>query len=99
MENVNQPKTKFKYEKPKIAILNKNKEKPNHKDWGKTNNDITIIKKSEVIEYDKDGNKIIKNKKEKVNLTRKINETAKILKNQTAKEKLELIKKQLNETL
>lgn len=46
-------------------------------------------------EVDKDGNIIIKNEKEIVNLTRKINETAKVIKAENAEEKL----KQLNEIL
>lgn len=47
--------------------------------------------------YDKDGNKITKRVVEKVNITKKVNETAKILKTMTAEEKIASIQQTLKE--
>lgn len=60
------------------------------------NPDITVYKTSFVVEYDKDGNKIVKRKREPINLTRKINETAKLIKQDIASAKLSQIEKLLN---
>lgn len=79
----------------KIAVLKSNEEKTKNEKWGKINHDITIVKTSTVEEVQDNGDILIKQDKNIVNLTRKINETAKLLKNQTAKEKLEQIKNQL----
>lgn len=54
--------------------------------------DIIITKYETKEEYDEEGNRIIKRIERKVNLTRKINETAKLLKIDTLKDKYEKVK-------
>lgn len=71
-----------------IAVLDlKPKKIP---DFKKTNEDITIYK-TEKEETIKGDTITIKTKITPINLTRKINETAKVLKQMTAQEKLKLI--------
>lgn len=71
-----------------IAVLDLNTKKiPNFKD---TNKEITIYK-TEKIETINGDTTTITTKKTPVNLTRKINETAKVLKQMTAQEKLRII--------
>lgn len=60
------------------------------------NDDIFVTREREVEEYDKDGNRITKVIKEKYNITRKINECAKIIKTDLAQQKLEELNKILN---
>lgn len=55
--------------------------------------DIIITKYEEKTEYLKDGTKQIKKIKREINITKKINETKKILKNYSAEEKLQEIEK------
>lgn len=55
--------------------------------------DIIIHKFEEKTEYLKDGTKQIKKVKKEINLTKKINETKKLLKNYSAEEKLQEIEK------
>lgn len=57
--------------------------------------DIIINRVKYETSYDKDGNRVIKRIKTKVNLTKKINETAKALKTLTAEEKLANIQQTL----
>lgn len=74
-----------KFTKDKDGKLKKpTKQPPKH--------DITVKKTIEKIEYNKDGSKTIHQEKEKTNLTRQINETAKIVKQQDALQKLEQLK-------
>lgn len=67
--------------------------KENQSKWGTLNHDVTIRNKTEEITIDKDGIKTIKPIYKEENLTRRINATEKLLKKQTAEEKLEEIKK------
>ncbi len=55
--------------------------------------DITVNIITEKEEYNKDGSKTIRKEKEIYNITRQINETAKIVKAQDALQKLEELKK------
>lgn len=61
--------------------------------------DIIVNKISFKEERDKDGNLTIKRTKKKVNLTKKINETAKLIKKDIATEKIEEIEKIYTETV
>lgn len=61
--------------------------------------DIIVNKISYKEERDKDGNLTIKRTKKKVNLTKKINETAKLIKKDIATEKIEEIEKIYTETV
>lgn len=54
--------------------------------------DITVTKTVERVEYNKDGSKTIRQEQEKTNITRQINETAKVVKQQDALQKLEQLK-------
>lgn len=54
--------------------------------------DIIITKYEIKEDYDEEGNRIIKRIERKVNLTKKINETAKLLKIDTLKDKYEKVK-------
>ena len=76
----------------KIQVLKENK--VNNLCWKEDNHEITIIEEKIEVEYTEQG-KIEKITKNPINLTRRINETAKILKQQTAQEKLEKITKAL----
>lgn len=55
-------------------------------------NDIFVTKTETKEEYNEDGQKITSYIKRKINLTRKINETAKILKIDTLQDKYEKLK-------
>lgn len=55
--------------------------------------DITITKYEEKTEYLKDGTKQIKKVKKEINLTKRINETKKLIKAATTEEKLAQIEK------
>lgn len=57
--------------------------------------DIITSRTIERIEYKNDGSKIIKYEKEYTNITKKVNETAKVLKELTAEDKI----KELEEIL
>jgi predicted ATP-dependent endonuclease of OLD family len=50
--------------------------------------DIIVKRVSYVTEYDEEGNEIKKRKEKLVNITKKINETKKLIKTNTAEEKL-----------
>lgn len=54
--------------------------------------DIFVTKLEYTEEYDEDGNKITKKHKKKINLTKKINETAKLLKIDTLQDKYNKLK-------
>ena len=70
--------------------------KPKTNDFEKIpNRDIIVSKVSYVTEYDKEGNRVIKKVVKKVNLTKSINETAKVLKTLSAEEKLASISQTL----
>lgn len=77
-----------------VVEINK-KEKADPKTWGKNKHDITIYKTEEIRERDKDGNITIKFKKTPKNITRQINETSKLLKQESALQKLDAIKKMI----
>ena len=66
------------------------------KETWENNNDITVTKRIETQERQKDGSILIKFKEEKINITRKINETAKIIKSNTAEQKLKAIQDAIN---
>lgn len=55
--------------------------------------DIIVTKTIDVEEEKEDGTRIIKKQKTKVNITKKVNETAKLIKNKTAEEKLAELEK------
>lgn len=55
--------------------------------------DIIITKYEKKIDYNENGEKIEKRIPYKVNITKKINETAKLIKEQTAQEKLAELEK------
>lgn len=55
------------------------------------NRDIIITETIETIDFDKDGNKITKYEKKKHNISKSINETAKLLKVENLKKLQELI--------
>lgn len=55
--------------------------------------DIIVKRVSYVIEYDEEGNEIKKRKETLVNITKKINETKKLIKTNTAEEKLAAFEK------
>lgn len=55
--------------------------------------DIIVYRRKEVVIHNEDGSYTIKEEKEAVNLTKKINESKKLIKNQTAKQKLREIEK------
>lgn len=55
--------------------------------------DIIVTKTIDVEEEKEDGTKIIKKQKTKVNITKKVNETAKLIKNKSAEEKLAELEK------
>ena len=57
------------------------------------NNDIIVNKIEYESQYEDDGTEIRKRKIKQVNLSRKINETAKLVKNYTAEEKLAELEK------
>lgn len=71
------------------------KEKPQKCDFNKHNHDITVVRKSTETKVEEDGTIIIKPKEEKINITRKINATAEIVKSINAEEKLQQLKKLL----
>ncbi len=50
--------------------------------------DIIVTKHQEQVTYNKDGSKTIKRIPKKINITKKINETAKLIKETTAEQKL-----------
>ncbi len=54
--------------------------------------DIIITKYEIKEDFDEEGNRIIKRIEKKINLTRKINETTKLLKIDTLKDKYEKVK-------
>lgn len=70
----------------------KYKDKPQKSDFKKNNHDITIVKKSTEEKIDKNGVITITPKYEKINLTRKINATAEVVKTINAEEKLKQLK-------
>lgn len=74
--------------------VNKGITKPKEEEI-KPENDIIVNRIKYETEYDKDGNKITKRVKTKVNLTKKINETAKVLKTLSAEEKIANIQQTL----
>lgn len=51
--------------------------------------DIIVTKYEKKIEYDKDGNEVIKRIPINVNITKKVNESKKLIKNYTAEQKIE----------
>lgn len=55
--------------------------------------DIIVIKKREEEDYNELGEKVTRIVKEKVNLTKKVNETGKLIKKATAEEKVAAIEK------
>lgn len=56
--------------------------------------DIIVLKKcNDLIEYDEKGNKITRTTYKKVNITKLVNETKKLIKKDLALEKLEELKK------
>lgn len=67
-------------------------------DYGHTkksiNNDTFITRITKIEKRNKDGSILIKNEKETINLSRKINASAQILKNENAKELFKLITKE-----
>lgn len=71
-----------------LEILKKAKQpKKGAKEKDKPNRDIFVTKYEELIEY-KNGEKIIKRVPKVVNITKKVNETKKLIKNYSAEEKL-----------
>lgn len=57
--------------------------------------DITVNKVIEKVDYNKDGSRTIKEIIEKINITRQINETAKVVKIENAQQKLEELRKMI----
>lgn len=82
-----------------LSILVKNKplaEVPKIKEFNKSSFEITVYRLKTVTTSDKQGNLIIKNSKTPVNLSRRINETAKLVKQDLATKKLEQISNLIN---
>lgn len=61
------------------------------------NTDIIVERKKEVIMYNEDGSYTVSQQKENVNITAKVNETKKVIKNTTAAQKLKEIEKVFTE--
>lgn len=84
-------------DKERLSIIKHNDEKRRQElrkqTWSSNNKDIFVSKKEEVKEYNKDGSITIKYKTTDINLTKRINATAQLLKAQTAEQKLEQLKK------
>ena len=79
-----------------IAVLMKPKEKITQKeDFKNIVKPDIIVERTYVAEevFDEEGNKITKYKKQKINLTKKINETKKLLNQATAEEKIAELEK------
>lgn len=81
-----------------LAVL-KNKPEIEKQQIKGQNLDIIVIKKSKETIYNKDGTITIKPKFEKVNITKKINETAKLIKEQQADERVKMIEDITTEVL
>lgn len=58
-------------------------------------NDIIVKRYSETVDYDKEGRKIVTPKIETFNLTKKVNETAKLIKSDLADERIKLLEEAL----
>lgn len=55
--------------------------------------DIIITKHEKIVTYNDNGDMVIKRMPVKVNITRKVNETARLIKEQTAEQKLAELEK------